>query len=86
MIGIPPSGADIAPGASLSGFMFEFNAPVGDIPFQAFFTNPDDPPNPIPFEGTTTPVPVPGAIWLLATGLVGLRIIGRKRFKTRATV
>jgi hypothetical protein len=86
MIGIPPSGADIAPGASLSGFMFEFNAQVGDLAFQAFFTNPDDPANPIPFEGTTTAVPVPGALWLLATGLVGLRIIGRKRFKTRATV
>ena len=86
MIGIPPSGADIAPGTSLSGFMFEFNAQVGDIPFQAFFTNPDDPSNPIPFEGTTTPVPVPGAIWLLASGWVGLRIIGRKRFKSRAAV
>lgn len=85
-IGIPPMGADIAPGTSLSGFVFEFSAQVGDLAFQAFFTNPDDPPNPIPFEGTTTPVPVPGALWLLATGLIGLRIIGRKRFKPRAAV
>ena len=85
-IGIPPMGADIAPGTSLSGFVFEFSAQVGDLAFQAFFTNPDDSPNPIPFEGTTTPVPVPGALWLLATGLIGLRIIGRKRFKPRAAV
>lgn len=86
MIGIPPSGADIAPGASLSGFMFEFNAQAGDLAFQAFFTNPDDPTNPVPFEGTTTPVPVPGALWLLTTGLVGLSIIGKKRIKKQATV
>jgi hypothetical protein len=86
MIGLPPSGADIAPGISLPGFLFEFNAQVGNLAFTAFFTNPEDPTNPLHFEGTTTPVPVPGAIWLLASGLFGLRIIGRKRLEKRATV
>jgi len=31
--GAPPVGADIAPGTSLSGFVFKFDARVGDLPF-----------------------------------------------------
>lgn len=78
MIGIPPIGADISPGTSLSGFDFLFSAQVGNLPFQAFFTDPYGG-DPILFEGTSVPVPLPSTILLLASGAIGLGLIGRKK-------
>ena len=71
MIGIPPIGADIAPGKSLNGFNFKFAVQVGDLPFQAFFTDPCGG-DPVLFEGTTVPIPLPSTILLLASGAIGL--------------
>jgi hypothetical protein len=78
MVGIPPSGTDIAPGTSLPGFMFEFNAQVGNLPFQAFFTDPCGG-DPILFEGTSVPVPLPSTILLLASGAICLGLLKRKK-------
>jgi hypothetical protein len=80
MIGIPPIGADIAPGTSLSGFNFQFNAQVGGLPFQAFFTDPYGG-DPVLFEGTSVPVPLPSTILLLASGAIGLGLFRRKKFR-----
>jgi hypothetical protein len=71
-----PDGADIAPGTSLSGFRYVFDAPVDDLPFIAYFTNPADPGNPVLFEGVTSEVtavvPEPASLLLFGTGLLVL--------------
>jgi len=80
--GTPPEGNDIAPGTSLSGFNFLFNEQVGDLVFLAYFTNPCCPSCPIQYAGTSTPVPLPATIWLLAGGVIGLKLVRQKKFKT----
>ena len=48
---------------------------IGGEPFWAYaFMNLDD-----LYVGAASPVPVPGAVWLLGSGLVGLIGISRKR-------
>ena len=81
--GAPPDGADIGPGMTLGGFNFLFSAQVGNTDFSALFFDsilgePDG-----EFAGTTAPVPEPATILLLASGMAGLGIFGRKRFKRK---
>jgi len=72
--GEPPSGTDISPAGSLSGFSFESNTRLASIAFDVLFVNPDDPFNPVPISGltTTSAVPEPSTLLLMATGLIGL--------------
>ena len=79
LTGVPPSGTDIAPADSINGFVFLFDQRAAELPYIAFFTNPDDESNPLTDSGTTTPVPAPASILLLASGLLGMRVIGRKK-------
>ena len=69
--------ADILPGESLGGFQFQFEQPVGALPFIAYFWDPagGDPPF---VEGTTVPIPLPATILLAASGVVALGILKRK--------
>jgi hypothetical protein len=77
--GIPPDGNDIAPGAYLGGFVLQFDEKVENVAFDVTFANLLDPENPITSEGTTTPVPEPATILLLAAGITGLGFVRRRR-------
>ena len=79
--GPPPFGMDIAPGMSLSGFSFWFDGQVGDSLFEATFSNPTYPFDPVIISGTTAPVPEPATILLLITGMVGMGVFGRKKLR-----
>jgi hypothetical protein len=79
--GPPPIGADVPPGSSLAGFVFETDVQVGNIAFELLFTNPADPDNPVVVTGTTsplqgpgTPVPEPASVLLFAAGLAGMGV------------
>lgn len=76
--GIPPDGADIAPGTSLSGFSFTSNTQLASLSFNAYFTNPIG--DPVLYTGSSAPVPEPNTIMLLASGLAGLGFLTRKRY------
>jgi hypothetical protein len=76
----------IAPESSLSGFSFEFNRQVGNLPFVAFFADPNWDLMETPaksMEGTTAPIPEPATILLVASGALGLGLFKRKKFKNR---
>jgi hypothetical protein len=82
--GVAPVGTDIGPGASLSGFVFQFDYEVGPLAFDALLFNPLDEANPFVFSGTSaaaaTSVPEPSVLMLLGSGIAGLAVI-RRRFK-----
>lgn len=81
---VPPVGNDIGPGMTLSGFVFVFGYQTGGLSYDVTFTNPDDPGNPLLFSGTSTPsaitpVPAPGTMFLLSSGLAGLAWLRKKK-------
>lgn len=87
--GSPPTGADIAPGISLSGFSFAIDYRLGPTAFAASLTDPNDPFNPIIFTGYTVPaeapapVPEPVTGLLFGTGLAGLACVRRLTAKKK---
>lgn len=81
--GASPVGADIGPGMTLGGFNFVFNPQVGNTEFIASFWDSINAEFGGEFSGTTAPVPEPATILLLASGITGLGIFGRKRFKKK---
>ena len=82
--GPPPAGTDIAPGTALGGFVFEFDEKLNAIHFEALLGKFDPDGNLIgeiyTANGTATPVPLPATIFLLASGMAGLVVFGRKKF------
>jgi len=82
--GPPPAGTDIAPGTALGGFVFEFDEKLNAIHFEALLGKFDPDGNLIgeiyTANGTATPVPLPATIFLLASGMAGLAVFGRKKF------
>lgn len=78
---------EILAGSSLSGFTLTFDAQVGDLAYQAMFTNPDDPEFPVFAEGIThvptvpATVPEPGSVLLVAAGISILGLLRRHMAK-----
>jgi hypothetical protein len=82
MAGVPPTGSDIAPGASLGGFIFTSNTPLAALLFDVTLTDPTNSGNPYVFSGETspapTPIPEPSTIVLLLAGCMGLYCLRKK--------
>lgn len=79
MPGIPPTGSDIAPGASLAGFSFTSNRRITPE-FEVLFNNPSG--DPVPYRGqswNTAPIPEPSALLLLGSGLAVFGYVRKKR-------
>ena len=80
--GEPPTGADIAPGTSLSWFMFFSDTRLGSLAFDVLFSNPTGG-DPVPYSGTTAPVtapiPEPATLILLGSGLAGFGYLRMRR-------
>lgn len=89
---IPPSGDDgfydalalstgIAQGTSLDGFSVQFDYLGTGVPGSQFFEVID----PVTFanldSGDTQPVPVPAAIWLFGSGLLGIFSLNKPRYR-----
>lgn len=83
-------GSEIAPGSSMGGFWFTYTGTstddLGPLPYKTITWH-DDPfggyANPS-FDGMTqlasTPVPEPGTLILLSSGLVGIGLMWKRRF------
>lgn len=79
--GAPPVGTDIAPDTYLSGFSLMIDYRVGDSYFEALFSNPDNPENPVLFSGMTTAhvsIPEPATLFILGAGISGLFFLKKK--------
>lgn len=76
-------GSDILPGASLGGFRFIFDSRVGNIFFEALFTEPTGLEAPLIVPGVTAPagapVPEPSTLLMVGAGLSGLWFLKRRR-------
>jgi hypothetical protein len=83
--GATPLGSDIAPGAVLSGFVFQFNGRVGPLAFDVLFVNPTGG-DPLSYSGATssasTPIPEPSTLLLLSAG-VGILGWTKRRLVSR---
>lgn len=69
----------IAPGNSLSGFGVQFDFLGAGMPGSQLFQIVDPNTFDVLDEGFTTLVPLPGALWLFGSGLVGLVGVGSYR-------
>ncbi len=70
--------ADVSPGSLLGGFVFTADYQLGNIAYDAVFSDHGTLEAFTTISGTTSVVPIPGAVWLLASGLAGLVGIRRK--------
>ena len=70
--GAPPTGTEIPPGGSRTGFTLKFDYRAGNIPFIASFITGNDRKNPIIYNGTTEPDPAGGKDTTAITELIGL--------------
>lgn len=77
--GEPPTGVDIAPGSSLNNFSFISDTQLASLSFDVYLTNPDPFGDPVLYSGETAPIPEPGTLLLVASGLAGIGYFGRKR-------
>ena len=84
VVSIADFGEEIPPGDSQSGFIFQFDDQVGDLPFLVSFTNPISPYEPVIVGGTTAPVPEPAslAMWSMMGGIGFVARRKRKRSQT----
>nr|NJM03387.1 VPLPA-CTERM sorting domain-containing protein [Desulfobacula sp.] len=72
------SAFDILPGSLLSGLSFTADYRLGEITYEAWFSNHGTFEEWTSVSGTASAVPVPAAVWLLGSGLIGLAGICRK--------
>ena len=74
------SAFDVFPGGLLTGLSFTADYQLGVIDYVAWFSDHGTIPDELSvfFEGTASPVPVPAAVWLLGSGLIGLAGLRRK--------
>ena len=69
---------DVFSGGILSGLNFTADYQLGEISYIAEFSDHGEFEDWTSVEGMASPVPVPGAVWLLGSGLLGLAGIRRK--------
>lgn len=70
--------ADVLIGSSLGGFRFTTDYQLGNIAYDAVFSNHAVIEGFATSSGTASAVPIPAAVWLLGSGLVGLVGIRRR--------
>ena len=70
--------ADVSTGSVLGGFRFTADYRLGDIGFEALFSDHAEMEDFASVAGTTSPVPIPAAVWLFGSGLAGLAGFRRK--------
>lgn len=68
------------PGESLNeNTGWDIESLMSDIPEEGYFLPAGTYQVDLTFAGVTSTAPIPGAVWLLGTGLVGLGLLGRRR-------
>lgn len=72
------SAFDVLPGSLLTGLSFTADFRLGVIDYVAWFSDHGAIEDWTSIEGTASPVPVPAAVWLLGSGLIGLAGLRRK--------
>ncbi len=71
---------DVLPGGTV-GLSFTADYQIGEVSYTAFFSDSVNDWDWQESEGMASPVPVPAAVWLLGSGLLGLAGIRRKSVK-----
>lgn len=73
---------DVKPGTPVESVASDWKVNIGELVFVGFTAatgSLDDNHDILSFSVTQTPVPLPAAAWLLASGLLGLGCVGRRR-------